>query len=129
MKPQKSATKKPLSRAIDLKMTPFIALKKEDTPPELRSTAAEAETVAEATSAPSAGTATVQPDRIDARFRASEKMQCSKPSLSVDLRDPLGNLRRAIGLFGWRPGRFPRPSWQTNAFAQSETLGGTRSAM
>jgi hypothetical protein len=28
--------------------------------------------------------ATVQPDRIDAGFRTSEKMQRSKPSLSVD---------------------------------------------
>jgi hypothetical protein len=44
----------------------------------------------------------VQPDRIDAGFRTSEKKQCSKPSLNVDLHQPLGNLHGAIGLFGWR---------------------------
>jgi hypothetical protein len=37
------------------------------------------------------------------------KMQCSKPSLSVDLHQPLGNLCGAIGLFGWRQSRFRGP--------------------
>ena len=55
--------------------------------------------------------ATVQPDRIGAGFRTSEKMQCSKPSRSsictLDLgTSRLGNLRGAIGLFGWRQSRF-----------------------
>jgi hypothetical protein len=39
----------------------------------------------------------VQPDRIGAGFRTTEKMQCSKPSLSLDLHQALGNLRGAIG--------------------------------
>ena len=44
--------------------------------------------------------ATVQPDRIGAGFRTTEKMQCSKPSLSLDLHQALGNLRGDFT--GWK---------------------------
>jgi len=46
--------------------------------------------------------ANVQPDRIGAGFRTSEKIHCSTPSLRIDLQQPLGNLPASTGLFGWR---------------------------
>jgi ubiquinone/menaquinone biosynthesis C-methylase UbiE len=39
---------------------------------------------------------------------AAPIMQRSKPSLGVDLHEPLGNLRGAIGLLGWRQSPFPK---------------------
>jgi hypothetical protein len=55
--------------------------------------------------------ATIQLDRIGARFRTSEKnavQQAFTPSLSADLHQRLGNLCGAIVLFGWPPEPFPK---------------------
>jgi hypothetical protein len=54
--------------------------------------------------------ATCATDRIAAGFRTSEKA-VQQAFTSVDLHQPLGNLRGVIGLFGWRQSRFRRPSW------------------
>jgi hypothetical protein len=73
--------------------------------------------------------ATVQPHRTSVGFRTNEKKQCSKPSLSVDLHRRSGTYMEQLDLVGWRQSGFRRPLLVMNAFASSETLGSTRSAM
>jgi len=58
-----------------------------------------------------------------------ERKKCSKPSLGVDLHQPLGNLRGSNWIIWLAPEPFRRPSWVMNAFAHSARLGSTRSAM
>jgi hypothetical protein len=43
------------------------------------------------------------------RFRTIAKSGAASLHLSVDLHQPLGNLRGALGLFGWRQSRFRGP--------------------
>src|SRR5262245_32283833 len=121
-----------------------------DTPPgNCLQPAAEAETVAEADydfsgplkprSLARRCRASIQRPRIQPGWRlcnpipsapgSARTKKNSKPSLSVDFHQALGNLRGAIGLFGWRQSRFRRPSWVMGAFVRSATLGSTRSAM
>ena len=73
--------------------------------------------------------ATVQPDRIGAGFRTSDKNAVQR-LLSVDLHQPLeGTYVEQLDYLVGARAVFRRPSWVMNAFARSATLGSTRSAM